>query len=377
MKCKAIIETLKKTDMKVNNKKTFIIILFGALSCCGCSEKKDPENKTVTHPAMHYELVKAEQKSVEEILKLPAQLAAYQEVSIFPKVNGYVRSVMVDIGSQVREGQLLMVLEAPELEQASTQAKERFARSLADYSISKDNYQRLKEASATPGAISPMDLASAKSKMDADSSLSNAEKANWQVQQTMMGYLKVIAPFKGVITQRNVHPGALVSAEAKDVKPMLELKEVDHLRLEVDIPEGVAATMKNNDTLSFYLSAFPGKKMIGRISRKSMNISMQYRSERVEVDVYNKAGVLAPGMYADVLFDSKGNPDALAVPKSAVVTSTERKYVLVVRDGKAVKVDVSTGNQDDKSVEVIGALRPGEELIANADDEIKEGQRIK
>jgi RND family efflux transporter MFP subunit len=311
------------------------------------------------------------------MVKLPAQLAAYQEVSIFPKVNGYVSRVLVDIGSHVGQGQLLMQLEAPELVQATTQAKERYARSVADYAISKDNYERLRVASNTPGAVSPMDLATARAKMEADSALANAEKANWQVQQTMTSYLQVTAPFSGVITERNVHTGALVSAEAKDGRPMLELKEIDHLRLQVDIPETIAATLNQNDTVSFFLTAFPGRRMSGRISRISRNISMQYRSERVELDVDNKKEQLTPGMYADLLLNSRGNPDALAVPKTAVVTSTERKYVLVIRNGKTVKVDVRTGNENDHEIEILGALQPGEEVIAHADDEIKEGIIIK
>jgi len=362
------------------NKQAIIVVLLTAISFYGCSssEKKDPENKTAAIVAPpHYELAKAERQSVEQVIKLPAQLAAYQEVSIFPKVNGYVTTVLVDIGSHVRQGQLLMVLDAPELVQAVMQAKEKYARTVSDYAISRDNYERLLQAARTPGAISPMDLASAKAKKDADSSLSNAEKANWQMQQTMTAYLRVTAPFTGVITQRNVHPGALVSAESKDGKPMLELKEVDHLRLEVDIPESIAATMRKNDTVSFYLSAFPGRKMTGAISRKSMNISMQYRSERVEQKETNKEEVLTPGMYADVLFDSKGNPNSLAVPKSAVVTSTERKYVVVVRDGRTVKVDVSTGNESNNKIEITGEVKPGEEVIANANDEIKEGIALK
>jgi membrane fusion protein (multidrug efflux system) len=187
----------------------------------------------------------------------------------------------------------------------------------------------------------------------------------------------VTAPFTGVFAQRNVSPGALVSAEGKDNKPMLELKEVDHLRLQVDIPENIAAALRSGQEVSFFLSAYPGKKMTGRISRVSMNISMQYRSERVELDVYNKEETLTPGMYADVLFNSKGNPNALSVPKSAVVTSTERKYVLAVRDGKTVKVDVSTGNESDSNIEITGALQPGEEVIANANDEIGSGKMIK
>jgi RND family efflux transporter MFP subunit len=197
------------------------------------------------------------------------------------------------------------------------------------------------------------------------------------MQQTMMAYLRITAPFNGVITQRNVHPGALVSAEGKDNKPMLELKEVDHLRLQVDIPESMAANLQKNQEVSFFLSAYPGKKMTGHISRISMNISMQLRSERVELDIYNKDEALTPGMYADVLFDSKGNAASLSVPKSAVITSTERKYVVVVRDGKAVKIDVATANESDNKIQIAGALQPGEEVVVNADDEIKEGAIIK
>jgi membrane fusion protein, multidrug efflux system len=358
------------------NKLSIIVILLTAFSLYGCSDQKKPEAKSAD-TAPHFELAKAERMPVQQLIKLPAQLAAFEEVSIFPKVNGYVTSVLVDIGSHVHKGQLLMVLDAPELAQAVMQAKEKYARTVSDYAISRDNYERLVQAARTPGAISPMDLASAKAKRDADSSLSNAERANWQMQQTMMGYLRVTAPFDGVITQRNVHPGALVSAEGKDNKPMLELKQVDHLRLQVDIPESVAANLRNNQEISFFLSAYPGKKLTGRISRVSMNINMQFRTERVELDVYNKDEALSPGMYADVLFDSKGNPNALAVPKSAVVTSTERKYVVAVRDGRTVKVDVTTGNESNSKIEIIGALQPGETVIANATDEIKEGITIK
>ncbi len=358
------------------NKQTLIVFLMALFLEWGCSDNKAAENKQSAPAAPKYMLAKATPTPVEQVVKLPAQLAAYQEVSIFPKVNGYVKSVLVDIGTPVREGQLLMVLEAPELEQATAGAREKFARTQSDYTISRENYERLKQAAQTPGAISPMDLATAKAKTEADSALSNSERSNWQMQQTMMGYLKVMAPFKGVITQRNVHPGALVSAQTRDSKPMLELKEADHLRLQIDIPENIAASLRNDDTLSFYLSAYPGRRMTGRIARKAMNINMQYRTERVELDVPNKDAALAPGMYADVLFDSKGNPHALSVPKSAVVTSTERKYVIVVRDRKTVKVDVSTGNESSSRIEVSGNIQPGETVIANANDEIKEGLAV-
>jgi membrane fusion protein, multidrug efflux system len=292
-------------------------------------------------------------------------------------VNGYVKEVWVDVGSHVKKGQLLMDLEAPELEQATTQAKERYARAKLDYTISEENYERMRQAALTPGAVSPMGLASLKAKADADSALCNAEKANWQEQQAILGYLRVTAPFDGVISERNVHPGALVSAESRDNKPMLDLRQVDHLRLQVDIPEGIAATLLDKDTVTFYLSAFPGKKMIGHVSRRSDLVNSQYRAERMELDVYNHDGRLAPGMYADVLFYSKGNPEAFAVPRSAVVTSTERKYVIAIRDGKTVKIDVATGNETADRVEITGDLQPGEQVVAHASDELQEGLTVK
>ena len=310
-------------------------------------------------------------------VKLPAQLAAFEAVSIFPKVNGYVKEVFVDVGSAVRKGQLLMNLEAPELQQAATQAHEHYARAKLDYTIDEENYRRMLQASETPGAVSPMNLASLKAKAEADSTLCNAEKANWEMQKVILGYLQVRAPFDGVIAERNVHPGALVSAESHGSQPMLDLRQTDHLRLQVDIPEGIAAGLQEKDTLTFYLSAYPGKKMTGHISRKSQLVNSEFRAERMELDVYNHDGKLAPGMYADVLFDSRGNPDGFPVPRTAVVTSTERKYVIAVRNGRAVRVDVATGNESADKVEITGDLQPGDTIVTKASDDLQEGVAIK
>ncbi|WCT14347.1 efflux RND transporter periplasmic adaptor subunit [Mucilaginibacter jinjuensis] len=353
-----------------------IIIAITATALYGCSEHKPAETKATADAPPHYQLVTVQKAGMEQTVKLPAQLAAYEEVSIFPKVNGYVKSVLVDIGSHVSKGQLLMTLEAPEVQQAVLQAKEKYARAKADYTLNKENYYRLKVAAKTAGAIAPMDLATAKSRMEADSALANSEKANWQIQQSLMDYLHVTAPFDGIITERNTHPGALVSAEAKD-KPLLELKQVSHLRLQVDIPEGLSVTLKDKDAVNFYLSALPGRKMTANVSRKAGNVNIQYRSERVELDVPNKNGSLSPGMYADVILQSKASSNALIVPKSAVVTSTERKYVIAIRNGKTVKVDVSTGIENANKIEIIGDLKSGEQVIAIATEEIEDGLAVK
>ena len=354
----------------------YIIIpsIFTALVFSGC-QPASPETTgdQKDNKKTHYVLAAVETSGLISVVKLPGQLAAFQEVSIFPKVNGYVKDVYVDIGSNVIRGQMLMKLEAPELEQSALQAKEKYARTKADLSIDREHYNRLLEASETPGAVSPLDLSSVKAKMESDSAVSNAARTNWEMEETMQAYLKVTAPFGGVITERNVHPGALVSAAAKDSKPMLELKEIDRLRLEVDIPENKEGTLNVNDTISFYTSAFPGKKITGHISRKSMNVNEQFRSERVEADVINRDGLLTPGMYADVVIYAKGNTSGYTVPKTGVVSSTERKYVLAVRSGKIVKVDVTSGNESGNRVEVFGNLSRTDSVIVNANDEIKEG----
>jgi len=357
---------------------------IGASLCAGaagCSNGKGaPVEKTTPTAATAdaaVETITLEKGALPQQVKLPAQLAAFEEVSIFPKVNGYVKDVFVDVGSTVHKGQPLMTLEAPELQQAATQARERFARAKLDYTISEENYKRMLQASRTPGAVSPMNLASLKAKADADSTLTNAERANWDEQQAILGYLKVTAPFDGVIAERNVHPGALVSAEAHDSHPMLDLRQIDHLRLQVDIPEGIAAGLQGKDTITFYLSAYPGKKMIGHIARKSQVINSTYRAERMELDVYNHDGKLAPGMYADVLFDSKGNADAYTVPRTAVVTSTERKYVIAIRNGRTARIDVATGNESASKVEITGDLQPGEKIVQKASDDLQEGLEIK
>lgn len=352
--------------------KQTILSIFSVLLLAGCASHEQEAAKTPEKKeAPAYKLAVVEKAAVTELIKLPAQFAAWQEVSIFPKVNGYVKNVLVDIGSKVRKGTLLMVLEAPELEQAVLQARERYTRARADLAIDRERYQRLLEAAHTPGAISPLDLSTVHAKIEADSALANAEKANWQAQQSLQDYLRVTAPFDGVITERNVHPGALVSAAAKE-RPMLELKQVDHLRLQVDLPEAVSAGLSEKDTVSFITSADPGKTMTGKITRQSNNISAQLRTERVELDVMNPDGRLAPGMFAQVIFHNNGTKDALSVPRTALVISTERKYVLVKNGEHITKVDVRSGNEANGRVEIFGDIHAGDTVIANANDEIKE-----
>lgn len=362
----ALINYLSQSDLKtINIMKRLAIVFFCALAYCSCTNvngKKIQPEKMVA-PASSTQTAIIEKGGITTSTKLPAQLAAYEEVSIFPKVNGYVKNVMVDIGSHVNKGQLLMTLEDPELEQAALGAKASYEKAQSDYAINKENYNRLAEAAETPGAVSSMDLALSKSKVTSSNAMLSAAYASWQQQETMLQYLVVRAPFQGVITARNANPGALVSNSQKDM-PMLELKQESHLRLQVDVPEDIAAELKLGDPVTFDIPALDNKEMHGHISRISDNVNTQFRSERIELDIYNDNS-LKSGMYADVIINAKPNEDVYRVPLDCVYNTSEGKYVKVFDNNKWKKVNVSTYRQSLDSIELKGNLYANERVLVN------------
>ena len=213
--------------------------------------------------------------------------------------------------------------------------------------------------------------------MQSDSAMANSEKANWMAMESMKDYLIVKAPFDGTITQRNIHPGALVTVGNKtDAKPMLELQQISKLRLEVKVPETFATQLENNQKVSFVVDALPGKTFSGIISRQANSLDEKYRSESVEIDVLNSDNILMPGMYAEVLLPLKGHANACIVPQAAVITSTEKKYLIKVKDHKAAIVDVRTGNESNGMIEIFGDVKAGDAVIEKASEEIKQDQII-
>src|ERR1700739_3404283 len=200
---------------------SIIAILF-SLVFISCSTKENSISEKKSD-AITYSLYTVKTQAIPTTLRLPAQLNPFYEVSIYPRVTGYIKSLPVDIGSVVKAGQVLMEMDAPDVEQNSLSAQERYIKVQATYRASKDNYARLLNAAKTAGAVSPNDLQLAQSQMQSDSALCNSEKANWMAMESMRDYLTVRAPFDGTITMRNVHPGALVTVGSKtDMKPLLE-----------------------------------------------------------------------------------------------------------------------------------------------------------
>jgi len=212
--------------------------------------------------------------------------------------------------------------------------------------------------------------------MMADSAAAMGEQANFGALAKIKSYLVVRAPFDGVITERNVHPGALVGSGLRLSGPMLMLQQQNRLRLVVDIPETYSLGVENGKEVTFEVNAMPGKKFTGKISRRSGNMNEKFRSETVEIDVKNNDQLIRPGMFAEISMASDGTAGALSVPSSAILTSTERQYVVRVQNGLVEYVEIKPGQQSDTMTEVFGNLHVGDSIVTNPRNDLKNGTKI-
>lgn len=349
------------------------------LILASCGNNEEPKKAAAPPSVPAYKTITLASRPISGNVQLPGVMQPYEFVMLYPKISGFVKSVSVDRGSLVKTGQVLITLEAPEVEQQVAAAKLKYTQAQATYITSKDRYRRLLETSKTPGTISPYDLDAAASKMQGDSATAQGEYANFKAQETMRSYLTVTAPFDGVITERNVHPGALVGPGTgnQNAKPMLVLQQLSKLRLVVDIPEQYAVQVKDGDDVHYKINALPGQDFKGKVSRSSQSLNNSFRSETIEIDVPNADNKFRPGMYAEVVLPTSGSANAYVVPKSAVVTTTEKKYVIKVDNNIARWVDISEGNQSNDSTEIFGSLHTGDEVIVNASYQVKDGSAVK
>lgn len=358
---------------------TYRIIVVAVISglFAACTGDHKPVNLTEQKKTVEnkYQTGTVSERALSSNARLPGQLQPFYDVNIFPKVNGFVKMLYVDRGSVVKKGQLLVLLEAPEMEAQFQAADSRYLQAQENAVASKEKYERLKQAALEPGAVSQLDIDNALAKMKADNAMTSSERSNVESVRTMEGYLKIYAPFDGMIVQRNISPGTLVSPGKTSDQPMLILQDISKLRLEVYIPEDYVDKVDLDKPVEFTLNAMPGQPQTARISRSANALSTLHQ-EAIEIDVNNKNNNLKPGMYAEVQIPMLSGAKSLLVPNGAIVRSTERQYVIAVNNGKAAYVDIKEGLASHDSTEVFGNLKPGSRIITNANDEIKEGITI-
>jgi membrane fusion protein, multidrug efflux system len=372
-----------------------IVLVLLAAGACGSPRPLGGESASAdaskAAPPPQVDTIKVVARRLNITTPLPGEIVPYQVVGIFPKVTGFVKTMNVDRGSRVRTGQLLAVLEAPELvaQKAEEEAKFESAQSRVDEAQAKltadeANYQRLLVAAKTPGVISDDELETAQKNAEADrarvKSLQNsveAENATLRSVEQMESYLRVTAPFDGIITERNVHPGALVGpSSGPDQKPILRLEQTEHLRLVVAVPEAYVAGVQEGKKVTFTVPSFPGRVFAGTIARIAHSLAPKTRTMPVELDVANQDQTLAPGMFPTVLFPVERPDMTLFVPDSAVARTMEADFVICVRDGKANRVSVKTGASDGGLVEVFGDLHAGDDVVLRASEDLLPGTAV-
>ena len=342
----------------------------------------------VTGWAQTSELAPVVSKPVSRTIELPGELLPFLSVSLHARVPGYVERVLVDRGSMVKQGDLLVELSAPELKaqiaeaESKVQAAESDRRQAeAQLAAVQSTYERLRKAAETPGAVAGNELVLAEKQVDATQALvrsrrqaTSAAESVVEARKELEAYLTITAPFDGVVTDRFVHPGALAGPGADTA--LLIIQQVAHLRLVVPVPEEDVGGVAQGASVPFRVPAYPERKYTGTVARIAHALDPKTRTMAVELDVFNRDGSLAPGMYPAVGWPVRRDRPALFVPRASVVTTTERTFVIRNQNGRAEWVDVKKGAAAGDLIEVIGNLHPGDMVVRRATDELREGAAV-
>lgn len=365
------------------------------LLCDSCSSDswvpaQNPSAQSTPVPSV--DVAKVASRKLSITVRLPGELQPYEVVSVYPKVPAFVDSINVDRGSVVKSGQVMVRLVAPELvaQRGEAQSKLQGAeaqRVEAEAKLAADEgtYQRLKSASATPGVVAGNDLEVAQKAAEADRARLEAVRESVQAAKASLksiseieGYLQIRAPFDGVVTERNVHPGALVgpTGGSGSQLPLVKVEKTDRLRLVVPVPEKYTAEMAGGAKVAFTVPAFPEQSFTGTIARIAHSVDAKTRTMPVELDVNNRDRRLASGMFPEVLWPVLRSRATLFVPVSAVARTTEATFVVRIRNGNAEWVNVQTGELDGKLIEVFGGLQEGDAVAVRGTDELRPGAQV-
>jgi RND family efflux transporter MFP subunit len=336
------------------------------------------------------ETVRVRSSVIERQVSLTGEFLPFQNVDISARVSGYVERVEVDRGTPVRRGQVLVILSAPEMgaQLAEARSKAEVVESQrveaeAKLVSERSTWERLKAAAATPGAIAGNELVVAEKRAAVAEAMVHslersvaAAKASVEAVKALEAYLRVTAPFDGVVTERLVHPGALVGPGTGAFGPMLRVEQLSRLRLVAAVPESEVGGIVRGAHVPFRVPAFPGATFTGTVARVSRSLDPKTRTMPVELDVQNVNGRLAPGMYPEITWPVRKGSPSLLVPPTSVVTTTERTFVIRVNRGRAEWVNVRKGAPADELIEVYGDLQPGDTIVRRATDEIRDGSRL-
>lgn len=373
----------------------------------GCGHLDGPTASISTDAVPRAAIVEARRTPLSNMLTIAGEFLPYQEVDLHAKVAGYIKNINVDIGDHVHRGQILAVLEIPELtaqlqsasanvrhsQEEISRAQNDVARADADHAALHAAATRLKQASdARPGLIAEQELDDATAKdrsseaqVDAAKSALAASRQQLEVSQAdrehysaLSEYSRIIAPFDGVVTARYSDTGSLIQAGTsnQNSEPVVRISQVTVLRLRAPVPESFATGIHDGDPVDIRVKA-TNEHFSGKVKRYSDQLDRSTRTMQVEVDVPNPEYKLTPGMYADVTFRVQNDPRALTLPSQAINRGTSKSTVLLVDSQNRVQErEIETGIEGANRTQIISGLSEGDRVIVGSPSAYHNGEQV-
>ena len=352
------------------------ILIFGIRS----RVKAESNLRTVTAQMAvpSVSVVKPRQTASAQEIILPGNVQPFISSPIYARTDGYLKKWYFDIGAHVKAGQLLAVIQTPEVDQQLSQARSNLATAQANLELAKitrDRYQGL----LSKHAVAQQDVDNAVGTYNANKAIVDADMANVEHYAALVSFEKVYAPFDGVITARNTDIGDLINSGSSTAPRtnLFDIAQPGTLRVYVNVPEEYSRGIIPGQTASdIVLAEFPGEKFQGNLVRTANAINMTTRTLLVEIDVDNPKGTLLTGSYAEVHLKVPGQGSSFLIPVNTLIFRSQKLQVGVVRDGKVVLADVVPGHDFGAEIEIVAGLKAADQVVLNPPDSLVTGQQV-
>lgn len=309
-------------------------------------------------------------------LVLPARLEAFLHAPIFGRVSGYLKSWRVDIGTEVKEGEVLGIVATPDLDQQIMQARAEVGTARAEAALARSTYERWKDLVGTD-AVSRQEVDEKQGDYRAKRARVRAARAAVERLEALQGYTRLVAPFDGVVTARNTDVGALVVEGENQGPPLFEIADTSRLRGYVQIPQTYAPQIKNGDTVEVRVPEYPGETFEAKVELTANAVRPDSGTTPAQLWIDNQDGRLMPGSYGKVAFSLPPTSGGLVVPSSALVFDAEGLRVATVEDDQTVKFrPVRVGRDFGKTIEVMEGLDAGARVVKSPSDGLFDGTRV-
>jgi RND family efflux transporter MFP subunit len=352
-----------------------VLLVTGILSRVRARTKLKAETYQVALTAVS--VVAPKQTAPAEEIILPGNVQPFITSPVYARTNGYLKKWYFDIGAHVKKGQLLAVIETPEVDQQLQQARSNLSTAQANLelaTITKTRYQGLLKTHA----VSQQDADNAVGTYNANKAIVQADQAAVDQYAAMVSFEKLYAPFDGVITARNTDIGDLInSGSSTGVKTdLFHIAQPGTLRVYVNVPEEYSRGIKVGMTADLALAEFPGRTFQGNLVRTADAINMTTRTLLVEIDVANPTNTLLSGSYAEVHFKIPTQGSTFMIPVNTLIFRSEGLRVGVVKDDKVTLTAVTPGHDFGNEIEIVAGLKPQDQIIINPPDSIVTGQQV-